>query len=495
MSREILTVVETVSNEKGLSEEAVFEAMEQALVAATKKKRYEHNSEVTLRVSIDRDTGDYDTFRFWTVVADEDHEMPACQDAISDVDTEQYQIGDIREEQIESIEFGRIAATTAKQVIIQKIREAERAVIADAYEPRIGELIYGEVKKQTRDGFIIDLGENAEGYLARDEMLPREQLRQKMRINAILYAVNRENRGAQILLSRSHPDMLAALMSKEVPEISEQIINIKAVARQAGVRAKVAVKTNDSRIDPVGACIGMRGTRIQAVQQELNGERIDVVVWSDDAAQYIISALEPADVSGIVIDEDANTADIIFATNDQLARAIGAQGQNVRLASELTGFKLNMMLEEEHKAQQESETQNVVQLFYDRLEVDEDLANALVEIGFTTIEEVAYVPAETFYDIDGLDDEMIALLQERAKEVAIADELVRQESIKDPSEELLAMEGMTKELAYALSAKDIITVDDLAEQAIADIIDIEQLDEKQAGELIMTARASWFEDE
>lgn len=493
MNREILTVVETVSNEKGLTEEAVFQAMEQALVAATKKKCYEQNTEVTLRVDINRDTGVYDTFRYWTVVADEDHEMPQCQDAISDVDTEQYSIGDIREEQIESIEFGRIAATIAKQVIIQKIREAERAVIADEYEPRIGELLYGEVKKQTRDGYIIDLGENAEGYLARDEILPREQLKPKMRINAILYDVNRENRGAQILLSRKHPDMLVALMTKEVPEISEQIINIKAVARQACVRAKIAVKTNDNRIDPVGACIGMRGTRIQAVQQELNGERIDVVVWSDDTAQYIISALEPADVSGIVIDEDTNKADIIFATNDQLARAIGAQGQNVRLASELTGFQLNMMLEEEYRAKQETETQSTVQLFYERLEVDEDLATALVEIGFTSIEEVAYVPAETFYEIDGLDDEMIALLQERAKEVAIAEELVRQESIKDPSDELLNMEGMSREIAYALSAKGIITMDDLAEQAIDEIIDIEHLDEKKAGELIMTARASWFE--
>lgn len=495
MSREILTVVETVSNEKGVSEEAIFEALEQALVAATKKKFYDDQPEATLRVAIDRDTGDYDTFRFWTVVADEDHEMPACQDAITDVDQEKWSIGDIREEQIESIEFGRIAATIAKQVIIQKIREAERALIADAYEPRIGELIYGEVKKQTRDGFIIDLGENAEGYLSRDQMLPREQLRPKMRINAILYAVNRENRGAQVLLSRAHPDMLSALMSKEVPEISEQIINIKAVARQAGVRAKVAVKTNDNRIDPVGACIGMRGTRIQAVQSELNGERIDVVVWSDDHAQYIISALEPADVSGIVIDEDAKTADIIFATSDQLARAIGAQGQNVRLASELTGFQLNMMLEEEHRAQQENETQDVIKLFYDRLEVDEDLATALVEIGFTTIEEVAYVPVETFYDIDGLDDDMIGLLQERAKEIAIADELVRQENIKDPSDELIAMEGMTREIAYALAEKNIITVDDLAEQAVDEIIDIEHLDEAKAGELIMKARESWFDEE
>jgi N utilization substance protein A len=493
MTREILTVVETVSNEKGVAEEAIFEALEEALVAATKKKYYDDQPEVAIRVKINRDTGDYETYRFWTVVADEDHEMPACQDAITDVDNDVYQIGSVREEQIPSIEFGRIAATIAKQVIIQKIREAEREILADQFEPRIGELIYGEVKKQTREGYIIDMGDNAEGYLSRDQMLPKEMLRPKMRINAILTHVNRDNRGAQILLSRTHPDMLVALMSKEVPEISEQVINIRAVARQPGTRAKVAVKTNDHRIDPVGACIGMRGTRIQAVQSELNGERIDVVVWSDDPAQYIVSSLEPADVSGIVIDEDARSADIIFATNDQLARAIGAQGQNVRLASELTGYQLNMMLEEEYQERQDSETKDVIQMFYDRLEVDEDLAGALVDIGFTSLEEVAYVPAETFYDIEGLDDEMIAMIQERAKEVVLADELVRQEAIKDPSDELLALEGMTREIGYALSSRGIVTVDDLAEQAIMDIEDIEHLDSVLAGELIMLARKSWFE--
>jgi len=314
MAREILTVVETVSNEKGVPREAIFEALEQALVAATKKKFYEgtNSEEARLRVEIDRKTGDYRTFRQWEVVADEDHEMPACQDAISDVDPAKWSIGDIRELEVESIDFGRIAAQIAKQVIVQKIREAERALVADAYESKVGELIYGEVKKQTKDGFIIDLGDNAEAYLAREEMIPKEILRPKQRVNAILFNVNREGRGAQLQLSRAKPEMLIALMKKEIPEISEEIIEIKAAARQPGVRAKIAVKTNDHRIDPVGACIGMRGTRIQAVQQELNGERIDVVVWSDDPAQYIASALEPADVSSIVIDEDARTADIHF---------------------------------------------------------------------------------------------------------------------------------------------------------------------------------------
>lgn len=491
MSREILTVVETVSNEKGVSREAIFEALEQALVAATKKKFYEHDEEVELRVKIDRKTGEYDTFRQWTVVEDHDHEMPACQDAISDLDPEQWKVGDVREQQIPSIEFGRIAAQIAKQVIVQKIREAERALIADAYATRVGELIYGEVKKQTKDGFIIDLGENAEGYLARDEMLPKETLRAKQRINAILYAVNKEGRGAQLLLSRSRPEMLIALMRKEVPEISEEIIEIKGAARQSGVRAKIAVKTNDHRIDPVGACIGMRGTRIQAVQQELNGERIDVVVWSDDPAQYIASALEPADVSGIVLDEDAKSADIIFAASDQLARAIGTQGQNVRLASELTGYKLDMMLEDEYRARQANEAQQYIDLFTERLNIDPELSAALVEMGFTSFEELAYVPAETFDEI-GLTADLVELVQSRAKDVALADALLQQENIQDPSDELLAMEGMSREVAFALAARGVITVDDLADQAIDDIADIDDLDVAQAGRLIMKARESWF---
>lgn len=493
MSREILTVVETVSNEKGVSREAIFEALEQALVAATKKKFYEGtvDEEAELRVEIDRKTGEYETFRQWFVVADEDHEMPACQDAISDLDPNEWAIGDIREEQVKSIDFGRIAAQIAKQVIVQKIREAERALVADQYAARVGELIYGEVKKQTKDGFIIDMGDNAEGYLAREEMLPKEILRPKQRINAILYNVNREGRGAQLLLSRARPEMLMALMRKEVPEISEEIIEIKGAARQPGVRAKIAVKTNDHRIDPVGACIGMRGTRIQAVQSELNGERIDVVVWSDDSAQYIASALEPADVSSIVLDEDAKSADIIFGTGDQLARAIGSQGQNVRLASELTGYKLDMMLEDEYRERQASEAQQYIDMFVERLQVDQDLAVALVDMGFTSIDEVAYVPAETFEEIE-LEDDVVELLQNRAKELAISDALLQQESIQDPSEDLLNMEGMTRELAFALAAHGVVTLDDLADQAIDDIADIEGLDPQRAGQLIMKARESWF---
>lgn len=493
MSREILTVVETVSNEKGLDPEDVFLAIEQALEVATKKKIYTDEPEVAVRVTIDRKNGEYDTYRYWTVVADEDHEMPACQKAISDLDKNEYAIGDVIEEQIESISFGRIAATLAKQVIIQKIREAERALIAEAFETKVGEMIYGEVKKIGRDGYIIDLGDNAEGYLAKEQALPKETLRPKMRVSAILYEVNRDGRGNQLLLSRTHPTMLKSLMQKEVPEISEEIIEIRDVARLPGLRAKVSVKTNDHRIDPVGACIGMRGTRIQAVQEELEGERVDVVVWSDDPAQYIINALEPADVQSLALDEDARSADVIFAANDQLARAIGGGGQNVRLASELTGYKLNMMLEADYLARQQSENQSYVELFYDRLEVDTDLAEALVEVGFTSLEEVAYVPVDAFYDIEGLDDDAIALIQERAKEMVIADELARQQNQKQPSAELLALPLMSEAIAYKLAEKDIVSVDDLAEQAIFDINDIEGLDDTLAGKLIMNARQSWFE--
>lgn len=493
MSREILTVVETVSNEKGLNPEDIFEAIEQALVVSTKKKVYTEQPEVAIRVHIDRKTGDYDTFRYWTVVADEDHEMPACQLAISDLDENEYKIGDIVEEQIESIEFGRIAATQAKQVIIQKIREAERALVADAFESRLGELVTGEVKKQSRDAYIIDLGEGGEGYLAKDQTLPRENLRPKSRVTAILAQVNRDGRSPQLVLSRTNNEMLIALMQKEVPEISEQIIEIRDVARLPGLRAKISVKTNDHRIDPVGACIGMRGTRIQAVQQELDGERIDVIVWNEDPAQYIISALEPADVSGLVLDEDTKTAEVIFATNDQLARAIGSQGQNVRLASELTGYKLNMILESEYNERQESESQAVIEMFYERLEVDRDLAEVLAEVGFSDIETVAYAPVEEFYEIDGLDDETIAAIQARAKEVIISDELAKQQNIKEPSAELLALEDMTPAIAYKLAERDIITLDDLAEQAVFDIEDIEGLDADSAGKLIMQARQSWFE--
>lgn len=488
MSKEILLVVESVSNEKGIAREAIFQALEQALVAATKKKY--NIEEMDARISINRKTGDYDTFRRWTVMADEDHEMPAQQLAISDVEERGLKIGDVVEEQIPSIEFGRIAAQTAKQVIVQKIREAERALVVDAYKLRVGELLSGEVKKITRDGIIVDLGNNAEGYLAREQMMTKENFRVKERVNSILYAVNAEGRGAQLLLSRTCPEMLISLFQKEVPEIGEEIIEIKGAARDPGIRAKIAVKTNDHRIDPVGACVGMRGTRVQAVTAELGGERVDIVLWDDNTAQFVINALQPAEVVSIIVDEDSHSMDVAVEA-DQLAQAIGRSGQNVRLASELTGWRLNVMTVDEANSKQASESQKFVDEFVRLLEVDEDLATILVNEGFTTLEEVAYVPIEEMLAIEDFDEEIVSSLRQRAKDAILTQALVSQEKA-EPADDLLAMEGMNRKLAYALAARGIITMEDLAEQAIDDIVGIDGLDSDIAARLIMKAREPWF---
>ena len=488
MSKEILLVVESVSNEKGIAREAIFQALEQALVAATKKKY--NIEEMDARISINRKTGDYDTYRRWTVMADEDHEMPAQQLAISDVEERGLKIGDVVEEQIPSIEFGRIAAQTAKQVIVQKIREAERALVVDAYKLRVGELLSGEVKKITRDGIIVDLGNNAEGYLAREQMMTKENFRVKERVNSILYAVNAEGRGAQLLLSRTCPEMLISLFQKEVPEIGEEIIEIKGAARDPGIRAKIAVKTNDHRIDPVGACVGMRGTRVQAVTAELGGERVDIVLWDDNTAQFVINALQPAEVVSIIVDEDSHSMDVAVEA-DQLAQAIGRSGQNVRLASELTGWRLNVMTVDEANSKQASESQKFVDEFVRLLEVDEDLAGVLVNEGFTTLEEVAYVPIEEMLAIEDFDEEIVSSLRQRAKDAILTQALVSQEKA-EPADDLLAMEGMNRKLAYALAAREIITMEDLAEQAIDDIVGIDGLDSDMAARLIMKAREPWF---
>jgi N utilization substance protein A len=488
MSKEILLVVESVSNEKGIAREAIFQALEQALVAATKKKY--NIEEMDARISINRKTGDYDTYRRWTVMADEDHEMPAQQLAISDVEERGLKIGDVVEEQIPSIEFGRIAAQTAKQVIVQKIREAERALVVDAYKLRVGELLSGEVKKITRDGIIVDLGNNAEGYLAREQMMAKENFRVKERVNSILYAVNAEGRGAQLLLSRTCPEMLISLFQKEVPEIGEEIIEIKGAARDPGIRAKIAVKTNDHRIDPVGACVGMRGTRVQAVTAELGGERVDIVLWDDNTAQFVINALQPAEVVSIIVDEDSHSMDVAVEA-DQLAQAIGRSGQNVRLASELTGWRLNVMTVDEANSKQASESQKFVDEFVRLLEVDEDLAGVLVNEGFTTLEEVAYVPIEEMLAIEDFDEDIVSSLRQRAKDAILTQALVSQEKA-EPADDLLAMEGMNRKLAYALAAREIITMEDLAEQAIDDIVGIDGLDSDMAARLIMKAREPWF---
>lgn len=489
MSKEILLVVDSVSNEKGVAREVIFQALEQALVAAT-KKRFD-TDEINIRVTIDRKTGEYETFRFWEVVADEDHEIPAMQLAISDVEEKGLKLGDIVEEQVPSIEFGRIAAQTAKQVIVQKVREAERALVVDAYRHRVGEILSGTVKKTTRDGLIIDLGGNAEAYLAREEMLPRENFRIGDRLRAVLFAVNSEGRGAQLLLSRSRAEMLIELFRIEVPEIGEEIIAIRAAARDPGVRAKLAVKSNDHRIDPQGACIGMRGSRVQAVSGELGGERVDIVLWDDNPAQFVINALQPAEVASIIVDEDTHTMDVAVE-EDQLAMAIGRGGQNVRLASDLTGWRLNVMTVADAQAKQENEAHKFVDGFVADLGVDEDIAIVLVNEGFTTLEEVAYVPLEELLAIDDFDEELVEALRQRAKDALLTKALVSEEGAAEPAEDLLGLEGMDRKVAFALAARGVVTMEDLAEQAIDDIVDIEGLNAELAAQLIMKAREPWF---
>lgn len=495
MSKEILLVVDAVSNEKGVSKEVIFEAIELALASASKKRLDDEEAEV--RVAIDRKTGDYDTFRRWHVV--EDIELDDLDYEISLTNARKQNpdlnAGDVIEEQIESAEFGRIAAQTAKQVIVQKVREAERAEIVRQYEEKQGEVVNGSVKKVTRDGIIVDLGNNAEGYLARDEMIAGEKYRINDRVRALLAEVRPDARASQLILSRACPEFLIELFRIEVPEIAEQLIEIRGAARDPGLRAKIAVKTNDKRIDPVGACVGMRGSRVQAVSSELGNERVDIVLWDDNPAQLVINAMAPADVASIIVDEDKNEMDVAV-NSENLAQAIGRNGQNVRLASELTGWKLNVMTEEEADAKQGEEIDSIVQLFINHMDVDEELARVLVEEGFTSLEEVAYVPIDEMLDIEGFDEDLVKELRSRAKDELLNLAIATEEKLEDsePAEDLLNMEGVDKHLAYVLASKGICTMEDLAEQSIEDLLDIDGMSEEKAGQLIMTARAPWFED-
>ena len=392
-------------------------------------------------------------------------------------------------------DFGRIAAQAAKQIIVQKVREAERAQVVDQYQDRVGELIGGTVKKVTRDNVIVDLGNNAEALMPKDQLIGREIMRMGERVRAILFDIRPENRGPQLMLSRTVPDMLIELFRIEVPEISEEVIEIKGAARDPGSRAKIAVKSNDKRIDPVGACVGMRGARVQAVTNELGGsERIDIVLWDDNPAQLVINAMAPAEVASIVVDEETNSMDVAVA-EDNLAQAIGRGGQNVRLASELTGWEINVMTEEEAVDKQNEEASGFIEGFVNTLDLDEDFATLLVEEGFTTLEEIAYVPMEEMLQIDGLDEEIVNELRNRAKDVLLTQAIASEEKLEaaEPAEDLLNMEGMEKHLALVMASKGICTMEDLAEQSIDDIMDIENMTEEKAGELIMTARKPWFE--
>ena len=493
MSKEVLLVVESVSNEKGVPAGVIFEALELALATAT-KKRYE--DEVDLRVQINRHTGDYDTYRRWTVVEDDLLENPAAELTLAQARERNpdAKIGDMIEEKIESIEFGRIAAQTAKQVIVQKVREAERAQVVDAYRERVGEIVSGTVKKVTRDNVIVDLGNNAEALLAREDISPRETFRVGARVRALLKEIRPENRGPQLILSRTAPGMLIELFTIEVPEIAEGLIEVRAASRDPGSRAKIAVRSRDKRIDPQGACIGMRGSRVQAVSGELGGERVDIVLWDDNPAQFVINAMAPAEVAAIIVDEDAHAMDVAVA-EDNLAQAIGRGGQNVRLASQLTGWTLNVMTEADIQAKQQAETGDILRSFIEELEIDEELAQVLVEEGFTSLEEIAYVPMEEMLGIEGFDEEIVNELRMRAKDRLLTKAIATEEKLADaqPAEDLLSLEGMDKELAVELAMRGVVNREDLAEQSIDDLLDIDGMDEERAGKLIMAARAHWFE--
>lgn len=493
MNKEILMVVEAVSNEKGVAPDVIFEAIEQALAMATKKR---YDEDANIRVVIDRETGDYESFRWWEVMDDDTLAELGTQFTLEEAHEKDtgLKAGDVFEEQVENIGFGRIAAQTAKQVIVQKVRDAERALVVEQYRDQVGELVSGTVKKVTRDNIIVDLGNNAEAVMPREELVGREVFRINDRVRAILQEINPENRGPQLYLSRKCNEMLIELFRIEVPEISEQVIEIRGAARDQGSRAKIAVKTNDGRIDPVGACVGMRGARVQAVSNELDGERIDIVLWDDNPAQLVINAMAPAEVESIIVDEDSRSMDVAVA-EVSLAMAIGRNGQNVRLASELTGCKINVMTVDEAEGKQQEESSNLIETFQEKLDVDEDVAMVLVEEGFTSIEEVAYVPLEEMAGIEGFDEDIAEELRARAKDALLTMALASEEEISEPAEDLLSMDGMDDGLARVLAARGIICMEDLAEQAVDELLDIDGIDESRAAELIMTARAPWFAEE
>ena len=490
MQKEILLVAEAVSGEKGLPKSSIFEAIEMALATAT-KKRYNENSNI--EVKIDSTTGDYETFRLWEVVLDEDLEdagieikLSSAQEKDKDLET-----GSFIQEKVENVEFGRIAAQAAKQVIVQKVREAERAQVVEKYRSVLGQLVNGTVKKVTREFLIIDLGDGAEAILARNELIPGEVFRIGDRLRAVLQEEERENRGPQLALSRKCPEMVGELFKLEVPEISEQVIEIKAIARDPGSRTKIAVKTNDNRIDPVGACVGMRGSRVQAVSNELGNERLDIVIWDDDPAQLLINSMGPAEITSIVLDEVKGTMDVAV-TQDSLAQAIGKSGQNVRLSSQITGWKLNVIDEESAGEKEEEKTQNDSKTLIEKLDVDEGLAITLIEQGYRNLESIASASSEDLEAIDGFDIEISELLVNRAKEALLTLTMEISDEEGDAND-LMSVEGMDMVLALELSQKGINDKEELAEQSIEELTSIMDISEEDAGDLIMKARAHWFE--
>jgi len=497
MNKEILMVVDAVSNEKGVDKEIIFEALEAALAAATRKK---HGEEWDVRVAINRKTGDYDTFRRWKVFADDSTELETpdrelrLEDAL-DL-SKDAEPGGFVEQPMESVAFGRIAAQQAKQVMVQKVREAERAQVVELFKDRVNTLVSGVVKRVDRNGIFVDLGNNAEGFISRSDMIPREALKPQDRVKAFLKDVRSELRGPQLFLSRTAPEFLIELFKLEVPEVGQGTIEILGAARDSGVRAKIAVRSHEPRIDPVGACVGMRGSRVQAVSNEIAGERVDIIPFDENPAQFVINAMSPAEVQSIVVDEDSHSMDIAVA-EEKLSQAIGRGGQNIRLASQLTGWELNVMTESDAEAKSESESQKLVQMFMKSLDVDQDVATILAQEGFSTIEELAYVPVSELANIAEFDEAMVKELRNRARDVLLTQAIASEESLDStmPSDDLLQLTGMNPDLALALSSRGVRTREQLAEQSVDDLADIDGLDETAAGALIMKAREHWFQAE
>ena len=490
-------VADAVSNEKGMDKEIIFEAIEAALASASRKK---HGEDIDVRVAIDRMSGEYETFRRWMVFADDSDELEEplrelrLQDAV-DVDAD-AEPGEYVEVPLESVEFGRIAAQTAKQVIVQKVREAERAQVIEDYQDREGDLVGGIVKRVDRNGAYVDLGGNAEGFLAREDLIPREPIKPQDRVKGMLREVRSEQRGPQLFMTRTSSEFLMELFKLEVPEVGQGFIDIIGAARDPGLRAKIAVRSNDARIDPVGACVGMRGSRVQAVSNELAGERVDIILYDENPAQFVINAMSPADVVSIVMDEEADSMDIAV-DEEKLSQAIGRGGQNIRLASELTGWELNVMTETDAEEKSEQEARELLEKFMTELDVDEVVSSILVQEGFSSLEEVAYVPANELIAIEEFDEEIVTELRARARDVLITQAIVTEEVLdqSEPAEDLLSLDGMDTELAFQLASRGIVTREDLAEQAVGDLEDIEILEPERAATLIMAARAHWFEDE
>jgi N utilization substance protein A len=491
MSREILMLVDALAREKNVNRDVVFGALEMALASATKKRFQE---EADVRVAIDRDTGDYESFRRWQVVPDDQLENPPAQIPLSeamkvhaDIQPEEF-----IEEPLEPIEFGRIGAQAAKQVILQKIRDAEREQILNDFLERNEKLVTGTIKRLERGNAIIESG-RIEALLPRDEMIPKENLRPGDRVRAYLVKIDRTARGPQLILSRTAPEFIIELFRLEVPEIEDGLLEIKSAARDPGIRAKIAVKSNDARTDPIGTCVGMRGSRVQAVTGELAGERVDIVNWNADPAQFVIGALAPAEVSGIVVDEEKHSMDVVV-DEANLAVAIGRSGQNVRLASDLTGWTLNVMTEEASKQKTEEETSVIRQVFIEKLDIDEDVAGILIQEGFSTLEEIAYVPINELLEIDAFDEETVNELRNRARNALLTAAIASEEKVEAEEKDLQSLEGMDPDLYAKLAAAGIKTRDDLGDLGVDELMEIAEMDEERAKQLIMAARAHWFDE-